>query len=84
MNRYIRPRGYAARAAAAIILAGVAAGLFTGTAHAETKECQATMDNVDYMLGQYEGAINSGNRNQIRFWQAASRQAIEGMDTACG
>ena len=84
MNRNIRLRRYAARAAAVLVMAGVAAGATTGTAHAETKRCEQAMDHVDWALGNYEGAINSGNRSEIRFWQSVSRSAIGDMDAACG
>ena len=84
MNRNIRLRRYVVRAAAVLVMAGVAAGATTGTAHAEAKRCEQTMDHVDWALSNYEGAINSGNRSEIRFWQSVSRDAIGDMDAACG
>ena len=85
MNRNIRLRRDLARTAAVLVMAGVAAGTATtATAHAETKRCQQTMDHVDWALSNYEGAINSGNRSEIRFWQSVSRSAIGDMDAACG
>jgi hypothetical protein len=83
-NRNIHLRRYVARAAAFLIMAGVAVGTATGTAHAETKECTDAMAGVDWALSNYEGAINSGNRSDIRFWQKVSRDNIESMDAACG
>ena len=56
MNHNIRLRRYAVRAAAVLVMAGVAAGATTGTAHAETKRCEQAMDHVDWALGNYEGA----------------------------
>ena len=85
MNRNIRLRRDLARTAAVLVMAGVAAGTATtATAHAETKRCQQTMDHVDWALSNYEGAINSGNQSEIRFWQSVSRSAIGDMDAACG
>ena len=85
MNRNIHLRRDLARAAAVLVMAGVAAGTATtATAHAETKRCQQTMDHVDWALSNYEGAINSGNQSEIRFWQSVSRSAIGDMDAACG
>jgi hypothetical protein len=84
MNHNIHLRRYVTRAAVVLVMAGVAAGTATGTGHAETKRCQQTMDHVDWALSNYEGAINSGNRSEIRYWQSVSRDAIGDMDAACG
>jgi hypothetical protein len=84
MNRNIHLRRYVARAAAVLVMAGVAAGTVTATAHARTQECVGAMDHVDWALSNYEGAINSGNRSEIRYWQSVSRSAIDGADAACG
>ena len=84
LTRNIHLRRYVARAAAVLVMAGVVAGTATATAHAETKRCQQTMDHVDWALSNYEGAINSGNRSEIGFWQSVSRDAIGDMDAACG
>ena len=65
-------------------MAGVGVGTATGTAHAETKQCEDAMAGVDWALSNYEGAISSRNRSEIRFWQSVSRDAIGGMDAVCG
>jgi hypothetical protein len=50
MNHNIHLRRYVTRAAVVLVMAGVAAGTATGTAHAETKRCQQSMDHVDWAL----------------------------------
>ena len=83
MNHCIHLRRYLARAASVVVMAGVAAGMATGTAHAEKPRCEQAMDHVDWALSNYEGAINSGNRSEIGFWQRVSRDAIVSADAAC-
>ena len=84
MNYNIHLRRYVARAAVVLVMAGVAVGTATATAHARTQQCVDAMDGVDWALGNYEGAINSGNRSEIRYWQKISRDGIGMMDAACG
>jgi hypothetical protein len=84
MNRNIHLRRYVARAAVVLVMAGVAVGTATATAHARTPECVVAMDHVDWALSNYEGAINDRTRLAIRFWQKVSRDGIELMDAACG
>jgi hypothetical protein len=83
MNQCIHLPRYLAGAAAVLVMAGVAAGTATGTAHAETPRCEQAMAHTDWALSNYEGAINSGNRSEINFWQRVSRDAINNADAAC-
>ena len=76
MNRNIHLRRHVARAAVVLVMAGVAVGTATATAHARTQQCVDAMDGVDWGLSNYEGAINSGNRSEMSFWQKMSRDLI--------
>ena len=84
MNRNIRARRHVARAATVLAVAGVAACIATGTAQAETKQCEQTMAHVNWALANYEAAINSGNRSDIGMWRTEARFGIAAMDEACG